>query len=475
VIKKTSGYTKNDTSSVSIQTPLFDAELIQRYDGNGPRYTSYPTAAQFSAAFTAGDYIAAAKKTNELLIPAPLSLYVHIPFCDTVCYYCACNKVITKNRAHAKKYVDYLVREIAWHADLYDRDRKVVQLHFGGGTPTFLSIPQFDQLVQTFETHFSLVKDTQRDFSIELDPRAVDKEYVFHLGKLGFNRFSLGVQDLDKNVQRAVNRIQSFGQTLNIINACRTAGADSVNIDLIYGLPEQTHISFGNTLDTVIDKFRPDRLSIFNYAHLPERFKTQRQIDADLLPTSEDKLCILETAINTLSAAGYIHIGMDHFALPSDSLVKAFNEKTLQRNFQGYSTHGGCDLVSMGVSAIGKPGRNFYQNTKLLEDYYALIDDSKLPIDRGLKMSAEDRIRSEIIQQLSCYHELRTVEFGVDFKHKFAWEIAQLEKFVQDGLIENHTDVWRVTAKGRLLIRNICAVFDRYQHPSTSTGFSRLI
>ena len=479
MITKNPANSHSDTRSASIATPLFDAELIQRYDGSGPRYTSYPTAAQFTIDFTLDDYVTAARKTNELFIPAPLSLYLHIPFCDTVCYYCACNKVVTKNRARAEEYLDYLTREIAWHATLYDRDRTVVQLHLGGGTPTYLRSDQFKRLMDSLTEHFSLAKDKHRDFSIEIDPRSADTECIAHLGALGFNRFSLGVQDLDESVQKAVNRIQSLEETQRVTEACRAVGASSINVDLIYGLPLQTVAGFSRTLDKIIDTIRPDRLSIFNYAHLPERFKTQRQIDAALLPSAAEKLHIFETAISALNSAGYVHIGMDHFALPNDALVHALHKKTLQRNFQGYSAHGGCDLVAMGVSAIGKPGRCFYQNAKHLGDYYASIDNCLLPIDRGIALSAEDCIRSEIIQQLSCYHTLSLVEleaqFGIDAKHEFAWEIMQLTKMLRDGLLEHDGDIWRVSPKGRLLIRSICAVFDQYQQPATASGFSRLI
>ena len=459
--------------------PLFDATLIHRYDGSGPRYTSYPTAAQFTSDIGEGDYIEAVGKTNEFLIPAALSLYIHVPFCDTVCYYCGCNKIVTKNKKHAEMYVEYLLKEIAMHAALYDKDREVWQLHFGGGTPTFLTTEQFDVIFNALRENFNLSKDPTRDFSIELDPRAIEVDDVFYLAGLGFNRFSIGVQDTSLRVQSAVNRIQSIEDTLKITGACRVAGAQSINVDLIYGLPHQTALSFTETLNTVISYFKPDRLSIFNYAHLPERFKTQRHIDAATLPSPEQKLQILEAAISRVAAAGYIHIGMDHFALPDDPLVAALENKTLHRNFQGYSTYRGSDLIALGVSAIGKPGNFYAQNAKRLDDYYSLIDKGKIPIERGYELSPDDCLRAEIIQQLSCYYELSVEalenQSQLNVQNYFAWELAQLDILQRDGLLQKQAGSWQVTAKGRLLIRNICAVFDRYQQPANASGFSRLI
>ena len=459
--------------------PVFDAGLIRRYDGYGPRYTSYPTAAEFTEEFDADDYVCAARQTNEPVIPDPLSVYVHIPFCDTVCFYCGCNKVVTKNRKRAVTYLGYLFREIEWQGPLYDRDRKVVQLHLGGGTPTFLNPEELSSLMAALSGSFTLSDASDRDYSIELDPRSVDPDAVRHLADLGFNRFSIGVQDIDEKVQRAVNRIQPFALTRRVVDACRETGAKSINVDLIYGLPHQCETGFIQTLNRIIGDVRPDRLSIFNYAHLPERFKTQRQIDATTLPSPEQKLRMLASTINTLSAAGYMHIGMDHFALPHDSLAQALHDGTLQRNFQGYSTHTGCDLVSMGVSAIGKPGNHYSQNAKTLDDYYARIDARKLPVARGITLMDDDCIRAEVIQQLSCHYALDGSEFadrfGIEFDNYFAREIDQLHGLACDGLVSLNNGKWRVSAKGRLLIRNICAVFDRYRQPSASKGFSRLI
>lgn len=459
--------------------PEFDAGLIRRYDGHGPRYTSYPTAAEFTEQFDAEAYVRAARETNEAFIPDPLSVYVHIPFCDTVCFYCGCNKVVTRNRKRAATYLDYLFKETGWQGALYDRDRKVVQLHLGGGTPTFLSPAQLSSLMLALSESFTLSDAPDRDYSIELDPRSVDPDAVRHLADLGFNRFSIGVQDIDENVQRAVNRIQPFALTRRIVDACRDTGSKSINVDLIYGLPYQSETGFIQTLETIIGDLRPDRLSIFNYAHLPERFKTQRQIDAGTLPSAEQKLRILASTIETLAAAGYVHIGMDHFALPHDSLARAMRNGTLQRNFQGYSTHTGCDLVSMGVSAIGKPGNHYSQNAKSLDDYYARIDAGKLPVVRGISLNEDDCIRAEVIQQISCHYSLEGREignrFGIAFDDYFASEVDQLYEQARDGLLILKRGRWNVSPKGRLLIRNICSVFDRYRQPTTSTGFSRLI
>jgi oxygen-independent coproporphyrinogen-3 oxidase len=459
--------------------PVFDASLIRRYDGHGPRYTSYPTAAEFTDEFGADAYASVARQTNEVPIPNSLSVYVHIPFCNTVCFYCGCNTVITKNRKKATTYLDYLFKEIEWQGPLYDRDREVVQLHLGGGTPTFLNSEQMSSLMAALSKSFTLSDAPSRDYSIELDPRSVDPEAVHHLADLGFNRFSIGVQDIDEKVQRAVNRIQPFALTRRIVDACRDVGANSVNVDLIYGLPEQCETGFIETLRRIIGDVQPDRLSIFNYAHLPERFKSQRQIDASTLPSPEEKLRILASTIDTLAAAGYVHIGMDHFALPHDSLAHAMHNGTLQRNFQGYSTHAGCDLVSMGVSAIGQPGNHYYQNAKTLDDYYAHIDAGALPVVRGLSLSEDDCIRAEVIQQLGCHYELDinalSKRFGIKFHNYFSQEVDQLRALECDGLVALKRDRWCVSAKGRLLIRNICGVFDRYRQPSESKAFSRLI
>ncbi len=378
------------------QTLEFDPELIQRYDASGPRYTSYPTAVQFTEAFDATRYRELAQASNVGPQAAPLSLYFHIPFCDTVCFYCACNKVITKNRKRAVPYLEQLFSEIALQGALFDRNRPVDQLHWGGGTPTFISHEQMRALMRVTGEHFQLRSDDSGEYSIEVDPREADAETIGVLRELGFNRLSLGVQDFDPAVQQAVNRIQSEAETWAVMNAARREGFKSVSVDLIYGLPLQTRERFSATLDKVIDA-GPDRLSVFNYAHMPQLFKTQRQLDAAQLPSAEEKLAILGLTIERLTAAGYLYIGMDHFARPDDELAIAQREGTLYRNFQGYSTHADCDLVAMGATSISKVGNSYSQNLKSLEDYAACIERGELAVFRGVELDADDLLRREVI------------------------------------------------------------------------------
>ncbi len=461
------------------QPLVFDPELIARYDSHGPRYTSYPTVKIFVEDFGEADYRSIAAQSNQWPIPNALSLYLHVPFCDTVCYYCACNKVITKNRKHSRQYLDRLIQEIELQGALYDKDREVVQLHWGGGTPTYLDRDQMRELMLALRRNFNLLTKDSRDYSIEIDPRSVDAETVAHLWDIGFNRFSLGVQDLDPAVQRAVNRIQPVEQTRAVIEACRAQGTKTINLDLIYGLPLQTESSFRATLEVVIDEFRPDRLSIFNYAHLPEIFKTQRQIDASQLPPTSEKLAILESTINKLTSAGYVHIGMDHFALPGDPLATAQRNRTLQRSFQGYTTHRDCDLIAMGVSAISQVSDNYSQNEKNLDTYNERIDRGELPVARGLRLSSDDRLRGEVIHQLCCDFTLDIANleenFEVSFSNYFRTELENLAVFERDGLVSLSERELQITAQGRLLLRNICGVFDRYSSASELKSFSRLI
>ncbi len=441
----------------------FDVDLIRRYDRSGPRYTSYPTAVSFMDSFTEGDYRAAVQRSNEDPIPKPLSLYFHIPFCDTICFYCACNKIATKDRSLAEDYLQRLYREIEMQSALYDHDRVVEQLHWGGGTPTFLSHAEMTELMQVTRQHFKLRDADEGDYSIEIDPRSVTHETIQHLRQLGFNRFSLGVQDIEPKVQAAVNRIQSTELNREIIEACRKEGAHSVNVDLIYGLPLQTINSFNRTLDTVID-LSPDRLSVFNYAHLPKRFKPQRRINETDLPSANDKLVILQNTIQKLMDAGYVYVGMDHFAKPDDELVKAQQSGGLHRNFQGYTTHGGCDLVGMGVSSIGKVCDVYSQNAKDLESYYTAIDAGHLPIIKGITLDFDDRLRREVIQRLICDFKLdfQAIErkYRISFKTYFAHELALFEPMEDDGLMTLNADSIRILPAGRLLVRNVCMVFD---------------
>ena len=454
----------------------FDPELIRRYDKAGPRYTSYPTAVQFHERFGAAEYAAAASATNAGA--APLSLYFHIPFCDTVCFYCGCNKIVTKNRRRAAPYLALLHREIELQGALFDRSRVVDQLHWGGGTPTFISPDEMRELMRVTRTHFQLRDDDQGEYSIEVDPREADADIMALLRELGFNRLSLGVQDFDPRVQQAVNRIQSEEQTLGVLHAARALGFRSVNMDLIYGLPLQTVAGFNATLEKIIAA-GPDRLSVFNYAHLPELFKTQRQIDAGQLPSPAEKLAILQSTIERLTAAGYVYIGMDHFARPDDELAVAQRAGTLYRNFQGYSTHADCDLVGMGVTSIGKVGDTYSQNEKTMEAYEAALGAGRLPVYRGIALGADDLLRRHIITELICNFRLVIPEverrYGVEFARYFAPEQAELASMQQDDLLRLLPDRIEVTPAGKLLIRNICMVFDRYLRDRETQRFSKVI
>lgn len=457
----------------------FDLDLIRRYDRSGPRYTSYPTAVSFTDSFTEENYRTAVQHSNEDPIPKPLSLYFHIPFCDTICFYCACNKIVTKDYSLAEDYLQRLCREVEMQSVLYDHDRVVEQLHWGGGTPTFLNHDEMAELMHVTRQHFNLRDDDKGDYSIEIDPRSVTRETIRHLRQLGFNRFSLGVQDVEPKVQKAVNRIQSTELNREIIEACREEGAHSINVDLIYGLPLQGIDSFNRTLDVVID-LSPDRLSVFNYAHLPTRFKPQRRINEADLPSANDKLVILQNTIQKLTDAGYVYVGMDHFAKPDDELVKAQQAGGLHRNFQGYTTHGECDLVGMGVSSIGKVCDVYNQNAKDLESYYEGIDAGHLPIIKGITLDFDDQLRREVIQRLICDFKLdfRAIErdFRITFKPYFTDELRQFESMERDGLIAMDVNSIRILPAGRLLVRNVCMVFDvSLRKQAGEQRFSRVI
>lgn len=458
------------------QSLQFNPELIRRYDKSGPRYTSYPTALELHDGFTDHDYRLHIEKSNAA--GGPLSLYFHIPFCDTVCFYCACNKIITKNRRHAEPYLDNLCQEIALQGDLFDRNRIVEQLHWGGGSPTFLSYPQMQRLMHVTREHFTLLDDDSGDYSIEVDPRETHDGTIPQLRGLGFNRLSLGVQDFDPNVQQAVNRIQSEEQTFRVLEQARREGFRSTNVDLIYGLPLQTVDSFADTLDKLIAA-APDRFSIFNYAHMPARFKTQRQINEADLPSAETKLAILQKVGQKLTAAGYVYIGMDHFAKPDDILAVAQREGHLHRNFQGYSTHADCDLVGLGITSIGKVGDAYSQNVKELEDYGQLIKQGKLPVYKGVDLNDDDKLRRAVITQLICHFELGFAaveqQFDIEFGDYFAPELDSLGSMQTDGLLSVSGNGIAVTPAGRLLIRNICMVFDQYLAQKQQQQFSKVI
>ncbi len=451
--------------TAAYQTVEFDAGLLQRLGKSGPRYTSYPTADRFDEDFGYRDYLHAVAGMRNRGGARPLSLYLHIPFCDTVCYYCACNKVVTKNREKAAIYLAYLKREIAMQAALFSSTNEVEQLHFGGGTPTYLSDAQMDDLMAHLRRSFRFALDAAGEFSIEVDPRTVSPERVHTLRRQGFNRISLGVQDFDPEVQRAVNRVQPEEETRAVIDAARAAGFRSVSIDLIYGLPKQTLETMRQTLDKVVAA-DPDRIAVYHYAHMPHLFKPQRRIvDADM-PDSETKLLMLQLCIERLVDAGYVYIGMDHFAKPRDDLAVAQRQGRLHRNFQGYSTHADTDLVACGVSAIGAVGATYSQNVKTLDAYYELLDQNELPVVRGIRLGMDDALRRSLIQKLMCQFEVSIPAleqaFPIVFRDYFAPELARLRGMEDDGLLTIGEEWLTVTMKGRLLIRNICMVFDRY-------------
>ncbi|WP_339429540.1 oxygen-independent coproporphyrinogen III oxidase [Pseudomonas taetrolens] len=454
----------------------WDSDLIQRYDLAGPRYTSYPTALQFHSQVSPFDLLHALRESRKA--QRPLSLYVHVPFCANICYYCACNKVITKDRGRTQPYLQRLEQEIQLIACHLDPKQKVEQLHFGGGTPTFLSHDELRQLMAHLRKHFNLLDDDSGDYGIEIDPREADWSTMGLLRELGFNRVSIGLQDLDPDVQRAVNRLQSLEETRAVIDAARTLQFRSINIDLIYGLPRQTPDAFARTVDEVI-RLQPDRLSVFNYAHLPERFMPQRRINTSDLPSAADKLLMLERTIAQLTGAGYRYIGMDHFALPDDELAIAQEESTLQRNFQGYTTHGHCDLIGLGVSAISQIGELYCQNTNDLTQYQHTLGSAQLATSRGLLCNQDDRIRREVIQQIICNLQLPFTyveqRFNIDFRGYFAPLWPSLEQMAADGLIALDNQQLTVLPAGRLLVRSVCMVFDAYLEQQNRQRFSRVI
>ena len=458
------------------QTIQFDEQLIKRYNQTGPRYTSYPTALQFDESFGAEDYQQAAKRSNES--GRGLSLYFHIPFCDTVCFFCACNKVWTRDRKKTTPYLERLYQEIEMQAKLFDPNRKVEQLHWGGGTPTFINNDEMRELMAKTRQHFNLYDDDSGEYSIEIDPREANRESVLLMRELGFNRMSLGVQDFDEKVQKAVNRIQTQAETFEVLEGAREAGFLSVNVDLIYGLPHQTEQGFVRTLDRVLEA-EPDRFSIFNYAHMPSLFPTQKKMNEADMPSADEKLAILHAATNRLLEAGYVYIGMDHFAKPDDELAIAQRNETLYRNFQGYSTHAECDLVGMGATSISLINNTYAQNRKTLQEYYDAIDNKSLAVYRGVQLSEDDELRRDVITRLISHFHLNfaTLErlWNIRFSEYFAQEMQNLAPMLEDGLIEMNAQDLFVTAKGRLLIRNICMVFDAYMKPTMQNRFSKVI
>jgi oxygen-independent coproporphyrinogen III oxidase len=460
---------------MSVITP----DLLTRFDVPGPRYTSYPTADRFVEAFGEADYLQALDQRKSAAIgkATPLSLYVHIPFCESLCYYCACNKIITKHKDRAATYLRYLTREVELHTAHLGVGQPVSQLHLGGGTPTFLSDDELRELMHMLRRHFEFVPGGE--YSVEVDPRTVDEKRLAVLAELGFNRLSFGVQDFDPAVQKAVHRVQPAQQVFDLVAAARRLGFESVNVDLIYGLPLQTPESFERTLAQV-NELRPDRIALYAYAHLPERFKPQRRIHAAELPSGGAKVAMLSRSLDAFTDAGYVYIGMDHFALPDDALAVAKRQGRLHRNFQGYSTQADCDLIALGVSSIGRVGATYSQNAKTMDEYCDLLDQGHLPVVRGLALTRDDLIRRAVIMALMCQGQLQfesiNLAWLVDFKKYFAAELSQLEDMQAQGLVQLSDTGIQVTAMGWFFVRGVAMVFDRYlQADRNRARFSKII
>ncbi len=461
------------------QSILFNKELISRYNLSGPRYTSYPSATEFHEQFGIEEYRQVVNDSNEDFLPKPLSLYLHLPFCNTVCFYCACNKIVTANHNRAIPYLVDLHKEINMQGPMFDNDRVVNQLHWGGGTPTFISYEQMSGLMKVIKNNFNLIDDDTGEYSIEIDPREVKTETISLLRNLGFNRMSIGVQDFNPQVQKAVNRNQTYEQTRQVFNEARKYGFHSINIDLIYGLPKQSPLTFANTIDKIIE-MNPDRIAIYNYAHLPRLFKTQRQINEDDLPAPDVKLEILGETIKSLTHAGYVYIGMDHFAKPDDELAIAQRKGNLYRNFQGYSTNASCDVIGFGVTAISKISNSYSQNMRTIEDYHSVLEKNNIPVFRGYKLDSHDELRREVITQLICHFriEYQTIEdlFKIKFKNYFSDELEILSGMEKDELLKVNDNTIEILPAGRFLIRNICSVFDVYLDSNKSNkNFSKMI
>ncbi len=460
-------------------TDTITPELLRKYDVPGPRYTSYPTADRFVEAFGAGDYLQALaqRRAGPAALATPLSLYVHIPFCESLCYYCACNKIITKQKNRSAAYLRYLGREVELHTAVLGVQQPVSQLHLGGGTPTFLSDEELAQLMQMLRRNFAIAPGAE--CSIEIDPRTVDAGRLQVLADLGFNRLSFGVQDFDPDVQKAVHRVQPYEQVAALMEDARRIGFDSVNVDLIYGLPLQTPESFARTLSQV-STLRPDRIALYGYAHLPERFKPQRRILTAELPGGGAKIAMLSQALAAFLSAGYVYIGMDHFALPGDALAVAKRQGRLHRNFQGYSTQADCDLIGLGVSAIGKVGATYSQNAKTMEEYCDDLDQGRLPVNRGLALSRDDLARRAVIMALMCQGQVvfESIELAwlLDFRSYFAAEMEQMKELQEQGLVVVDDTGIQVTAQGWFFVRGVAMQFDKYlQADRNRARFSRII
>jgi len=466
-----------DNTQHALHELNFSRPLIERFDRAGPRYTSYPTADRFKEPFDAQNYIQALEKRAQLGEQAsPLSVYVHLPFCASLCYFCACNKIITQDHSRSSEYVQYVLREADMIVPFLQGTNQLGQLHFGGGTPTFLNADEQKALMTGLQQRFEFLPDAE--LSIEIDPRTVSAETLSTLAEFGFNRCSFGVQDFDTDVQQAVNRIQPYTQVEQVVYAARAAGFDSINTDLIYGLPKQNLESFKETVRLLL-QLRPDRIALYNYAHLPQRFKAQRLIKEADLPSPHERLDLFLLAATALVEAGYVYIGLDHFALPADELNQAQLDGSLQRNFQGYTTRADHDLIGLGVSSIGQVQNTYSQNNRSLKSYYQCIDEGRLAVQRGIVMSPDDQLRAEIIMKLMCsmpvHFESIEQRYGIDFPTYFATELQQLEPFIEKGFVQVDANQIKITLKGRLFVRAISMIFDHYIAQRTEATYSRII
>ena len=467
----------NTTASLDSIMPGVTKETLNKYDISGPRYTSYPTADRFVEAFTEDAYKLALEHRRATSAAQPLSIYVHSPFCESLCFFCACNKIVTKHHERSVEYLRYLNREIDLHIEHLGAGQTISQLHLGGGSPTFFSDKELSELMAMLKHNFVFAPGGE--YSIEVDPRTVDEQRLKHLAELGFNRLSFGVQDFDPEVQKAVHRIQPAEQVFSLVDAARRLKFESVNLDLIYGLPMQTPESFNRTLAQVV-ALRPNRIALYGYAHLPERFKPQRRISEYELPAAQDKITMLGSALSAFIDAGYVYVGMDHFALPDDDLAIAKRQGRLHRNFQGYSTQPDCDLISLGVSAIGRVGATYSQNAKTIEEYFDHLNNGRFPVVRGLALSRDDVIRRAVIMAIMCQGSLQyeaiELAYLIDFNSYFAAELEQLKTLENTDMVVLEEDGMHVTDTGWFFVRAVAMVFDRYlQTDRNRARFSKIL
>ena len=456
---------------------IIDIDTLVKYDRPGPRYTSYPTAPVWDETFDHNRFLHKVIETNNTDRPSPLSLYFHIPFCYSLCFYCGCNSIITRKREHAAQYIEYLKKEMENIVPHIKKGRKVVQIHWGGGSPDFLSPAEMERLYSYIGNYFTIAEDAE--IGVELDPRETTFDHLKTLRQLGFNRLSMGVQDFDPQVQRAVNRLQSEEITKRLVDRARILGFKSINMDLIYGLPYQSVSSFEKTIDKII-QLNPERIALFNYAHVPWMKRHQKMIKKDTLPAGREKLRILKMAIEKFTDAGYVYIGMDHFAKKSDEIYIAQLEKSLYRNFQGYTTKAGCDLYGFGITAISMIGNAYGQNRKNLTEYYKAVDEGIPATYRGYELNEDDLLRRYVITRLMCDFEIdkKDVEdkYGVVFDKYFEKELHDLKPLEEDGLLHVYSEKIKITFPGRILIRNIAMVFDVYlREPKKEMKFSRTV